>query len=188
MDQILEGLEVPSHVGQWVRCRDDTNRVLFPGILVKSADFEEQCVGLAVSTSDPTLIFPRTLIALTRGPHGSHPCTVCLVHQDHLTDLTTTFECHTAEQSKQVYDRFTALNVQGTMGQAEALMAKYSLRPVKESAFNVILNCLFMPHHIIRVRFGRLDFQIHIKVSRLINSMGSKGVWQLTSTRPFLSI
>jgi hypothetical protein len=42
MEQVMGSLEVPSHLGRWARCGDDIGRVLFPGILIKSTDFEEQ--------------------------------------------------------------------------------------------------------------------------------------------------
>jgi hypothetical protein len=48
VDSIFQSLQSASHLGRWTRCGDGAERVLYPGILVAAADFEEQCVLLLI--------------------------------------------------------------------------------------------------------------------------------------------
>jgi len=40
--KLLEAIKEHSRTGYWVRCSDDIERLLYPFILILSADYEEQ--------------------------------------------------------------------------------------------------------------------------------------------------
>lgn len=114
------------------------------------------------------LIF-RSNIALTRGPHARHPCTICLVHTDDLLDLVSRQESRTAQRSEEIYAEYTRLHVRGTMGRAEGLMKGHSLRPVKERlALIPIANLLTF---VIRMPSGHSGFPIRTKAYHSTNCM-----------------
>ncbi|KAI9428775.1 hypothetical protein H4582DRAFT_2091022 [Lactarius indigo] len=72
--RIIESIIEKSKTGCWLRCADGTDQLFYPGIIILSADYEEQCI-----------------MSLIRGTRGKRPCPVCLVPDDELTDITRTW-------------------------------------------------------------------------------------------------
>ncbi|KAJ3555276.1 hypothetical protein NP233_g12248 [Leucocoprinus birnbaumii] len=101
--------------GVHVECGDGITRVLFPGILILSADYEEQAV-----------------MALIRGFQGSFPCPVCLVPAGSQPHLTTQFPLRTQEDTQDTVRKARAAGMNKTM--AEQILKEKGLRRV-DNAF-----------------------------------------------------
>ncbi|KAG0700922.1 hypothetical protein DFH29DRAFT_982909 [Suillus ampliporus] len=82
--KLLESIIQFSRTGYWFECGDAIRRLIWPLILILSADYEEQCI-----------------MALICGLQGKFPCPICLVPRDeqsvlsHKLQLWTTlsFDC-----------------------------------------------------------------------------------------------
>ncbi|KAK0457561.1 uncharacterized protein EV420DRAFT_1621072 [Desarmillaria tabescens] len=83
--------------------------ILYPFILILSADYEEHC-----------------MMTLTRGGRANYPCPVCLIPLTNLSDLSITYPLRTTESMKEIYDRACLLNAD----QAEELLKLHGLHKV----------------------------------------------------------
>ncbi|TFK61559.1 hypothetical protein BDN72DRAFT_438464 [Pluteus cervinus] len=79
---LFETVRGKSFTGVYFRCGDGIERLLFPVVLILSADYEEQCVMAAI-----------------RGQKGLRPCPICLVPLDQFADLTIEHPRRTALDS-----------------------------------------------------------------------------------------
>ncbi|KAJ7765040.1 hypothetical protein DFH07DRAFT_770300 [Mycena maculata] len=77
---VMASLEQRSHKGEALRFGDGVKRVVYPGVLIESMDFEELAAWLAIQNST-----------------SLHPCPQCLVHKDNLPQLTRAFPQRTTE-------------------------------------------------------------------------------------------
>lgn len=102
-----------SRVGYGVVCADTILRTLYILIKFASGDYEEQV--------DMTLI---------RGVNSLHPCPVCLVPRNALSDITTCYPSRTAQQSRKAYQEAFEYRRVGESGKAEEVLKTYSLRAV----------------------------------------------------------
>ncbi|KAG9041259.1 hypothetical protein FS837_012488 [Tulasnella sp. UAMH 9824] len=102
-----------SRVGHGVICADAVLRTLYILIKFASGDYEEQVD-----------------MALIRGVNSLHPCPVCLVPRNALSDITTRYPSRTAEQSWKAYQEAFASQAAGENSKAEEVLKAYSLRPV----------------------------------------------------------
>ncbi|EPQ59138.1 hypothetical protein GLOTRDRAFT_103193 [Gloeophyllum trabeum ATCC 11539] len=120
--KLLTDVEKYARTGYAFECADKIIRLLFPIILILSADYEEQCV-----------------MALIRGFRGLCPCPICLVPADKLNDISQTHELRTTATMRRVYE--SAKNMKRV--DAEKLLKSYGLR----AAFNVFWKiCLSDPY------------------------------------------
>ncbi|KAF8427564.1 hypothetical protein L210DRAFT_3614930 [Boletus edulis BED1] len=110
--KLLESIIELSKVGFAYKCFDEIIRVLYPIILILSADYEEQCV-----------------MALIRGMRSHCPCPCCLVPRDKLRDHATNYRMRTSEDAIEHLRRWETDHVTG-----EEALKDLSLRPV-ENAF-----------------------------------------------------
>ncbi|KAG1838877.1 hypothetical protein F4604DRAFT_1691463 [Suillus subluteus] len=83
--QLIESVIQHSNTGYWFDCGDLIRRLLWPIILILSADYEEQCI-----------------MALIHGLKGKFPCPVCLVPQDMQSIHTEELALCTSAGSQQV--------------------------------------------------------------------------------------
>ncbi|EIW78276.1 hypothetical protein CONPUDRAFT_60954 [Coniophora puteana RWD-64-598 SS2] len=128
----LSDIELYSEAGLFHHCHDGINRVLFPVILMLSADYEEQCI-----------------MSLIRGPKGKCPCPVCLIPRENLHDSQTTYEYRTPQQGRDAMATYT--NVSKGAGEQE--LKGYGLRPGKNVFYDIKHS---NPHE--ALSFDRLHF------------------------------
>ncbi|KAI0257967.1 hypothetical protein BC834DRAFT_837424, partial [Gloeopeniophorella convolvens] len=117
---LLEILAGHAEKGCWLQCGDEIARQFFPGILILSADYEEQCV-----------------MSLIRGVRGKRPCPICLIKDKDLADLTLKPNLRTVELSTKTVD---AARAAPTKTEAERILSKAGLRDV-ENVFWRIPRC-----------------------------------------------
>lgn len=67
------------------------------------------------------------MMALTRGPTASYPCTVCLVPKSEITNLSITYPLRTTQTMRAIYDDAQTLNAT----EREALLQSHGLRDVQ---------------------------------------------------------
>ncbi|KAF8123980.1 hypothetical protein EV363DRAFT_1403462 [Boletus edulis] len=108
--RLLESIIELSKVGFAYKCFDEIIRVLYPIILILSADYEEQCV-----------------MALIRGMRSHCPCPCCLVPRDKLRDHATNYRMRTSEDAIEHLRRWETDRVTG-----EEALKDLSLRPVED--------------------------------------------------------
>ncbi|KAF6744588.1 hypothetical protein DFP72DRAFT_1078429 [Ephemerocybe angulata] len=102
--ELLATIKMYSKTGFPVRCGDGIERLIFPIILILSADYEEQCMMAAI-----------------RGVNSSFPCPTCLVPLAEMADMTKTHDIRISSEMQNVY-----LSVKGgpRAAQESALKAK----------------------------------------------------------------
>ncbi|KAK0421650.1 hypothetical protein EV421DRAFT_1746878 [Armillaria borealis] len=83
--------------------------ILYPFILILSADYEEHC-----------------MMTLTRGVRAHYPCPVCLVPLSNLSDLSINYPLRTTESMKEIYERACLLSAE----KAEDLLKLHGLHKV----------------------------------------------------------
>jgi Plavaka transposase len=83
---MFEPLEKPSRSGMSLRCGDQIQRVLYPGIPIEALDGEEACSACAC-----------------RAALANHPCPRCLVHHNQLDLIDKQFIPRTTETMREVY-------------------------------------------------------------------------------------
>ncbi|KAG1905761.1 uncharacterized protein F5891DRAFT_1125792 [Suillus fuscotomentosus] len=83
--QLIESVIQHSKTGYWFDCGDLIRRLLWPIILILSADYEEQCI-----------------MSLICGLKGKFPCPVCLVPQDMQSIYTEELTLRISAESQQV--------------------------------------------------------------------------------------
>lgn len=69
-------------------------------------------------------------MTLIRGVNSLHPCPVCLVPRNALSDITTCYPSRTAQQSRKAYQEAFEYRRVGESGKAEEVLKTYSLRAV----------------------------------------------------------
>ncbi|KAH6880256.1 hypothetical protein BKA70DRAFT_1126649 [Coprinopsis sp. MPI-PUGE-AT-0042] len=84
---MMKKLEMYAENGCKVECGDGITRLIFPIIIILSADYEEQCV-----------------MANTRGGLSSYPCPVCLVPKSEQSVVSVSHPPRTTEDHKAMYD------------------------------------------------------------------------------------
>lgn len=104
---VLASLESRSRNGEALRFGDGVTRIVYPGILVESMDFEELAAWLAI-----------------RNSQANHPCPKCLVHHEDLHKLSADAELRTSASMRRVLNEAT--NLQAT--EREELLKSYGLQ------------------------------------------------------------
>ena len=69
----------------------------------------------------------RCVISLTRGTNSNHPCPICLVPGDRMTELSKVFPLRDSTEMKKIYDESQTLSAD----LAEALLKRYGLHDIK---------------------------------------------------------
>ncbi|KAG1756155.1 hypothetical protein EDD22DRAFT_981579 [Suillus occidentalis] len=118
--KLLEAVIVHSKSGYWFECWDRIQRLLWPLILILSADYEEQCV-----------------MSLIRGLKGKFPCPVCLVPQDEQSVLSDAHPLRTSTESLNILNTARSAS---TQKEKEQQLKAYSLRDV-ENCFGKVSYC-----------------------------------------------
>ncbi|KAH9017439.1 hypothetical protein EDB84DRAFT_1628850 [Lactarius hengduanensis] len=107
--RVIRSIIDKSKTGCWLQCADGTQQLFFPGIIILSADYEEQCV-----------------MSLIRGYRGKMPCPICLVPNDKLADISTTWPLRTAAGMEEIVVHGRTLN----KNIREKLLSRYGLRDI----------------------------------------------------------
>ncbi|KAG1837830.1 hypothetical protein F4604DRAFT_1601105 [Suillus subluteus] len=118
--KLLEAVIVHSKSGYWFECWDHVQRLLWPLILILSADYKEQCV-----------------MSLIRGLKGKFLCPVCLVPQDEQSVLSNAHPLRTSTESLNILN---AARSASTQKEKEQQLKAYSLRDV-ENCFGKVSYC-----------------------------------------------
>ncbi|KAF9455950.1 hypothetical protein BDZ94DRAFT_1353726 [Collybia nuda] len=114
---ILKEVAKYSRTGFTFACADEITRILYPLILILSADFEEQCV-----------------MTLTRGFGANYPCPVCLVQAEELSDLDKTYIYRTTATMQNVYQNAQSLP---RAIDIENELKKYGLRNIDNTFWKI---------------------------------------------------
>lgn len=137
--EILRSIEQYSQVGLSYTCADNILRWIYFIILIISADYEEQYVVLYIHQCQSLMVDKiRCVISLTRGTNSNHPCPICLVPRDKMTQLSEVFPLRDSTEMKNIYDKSQTLSAD----LAEALLKSYGLRDIKVS-FKFLNNILY---------------------------------------------
>ena len=123
--EILRSIQIYAKTGFKVICGDKVECWVFPFVVILSADYEEQYVLVHVSLV--TLTNRRCVIALIRGVNSKHPCPICLIPGDQLSNLFEDFPLRSTADSMAVYE--AAQNLNATDG--DKLLKEHGLRDVK---------------------------------------------------------
>ncbi|KAF8832795.1 hypothetical protein HHX47_DHR1001873 [Lentinula edodes] len=117
--KIFESMAEYCRTGYTMVCGDGVRRWMYPIVLIKSADYEEQCV-----------------ICLTRELKSLHPCVRCPIPHDQLLDFDNKYLERTAKDTIEILNnaRQKALI---SKADEEAELKKYSLRPCFNSFFKL---------------------------------------------------
>ena len=127
--KILDSIIQLSKVGFAYKTFEGIMRLLYPIILILSADYEEQFVVLSAFYFILLIRYiGRCVMALIKGIKSHCPCPICLVPADQLRDHTAT---HPKRTSIDAIARFELYKKDRQDG--EALLQKQSLRPVEVS-------------------------------------------------------
>ncbi|KAG1901334.1 uncharacterized protein F5891DRAFT_1128092 [Suillus fuscotomentosus] len=118
--KLLKAVIVHSKSGYWFECWDHVQRLLWPLILILSADYEAQCV-----------------MSLIRRLKGKFPCPVCLVPQEQQAVLSDAHPLRTSTQSLGILN---AARSTLTEKEKEKQLKAYSLRDV-ENCFWKVSHC-----------------------------------------------
>ena len=137
----------PSHHGDCLNCGDMIERVIYPGILIKSLDGEEACASCG-----------------TRAANANHPCPGCLVHHDDLHRLSMVFVPRSTETMKAVVRASRAAT---TKAEAERLLQVHGLHDVEVCVFTYPSTLRSVCN---RTSSGLCDFRTHISHSHTIPS------------------
>lgn len=133
-EAIVKSIEGHAKSGFYKRCGDNILRILYPLILILSADYEEQYVALNFlpTMSLLKLIYSiRCFMAVIRGLRSARPCPVCLISSEDLSDLSIIAARRTPTAMKKIYDEAKKLNKKDQ----EELLKAYGLRNVEVSRF-----------------------------------------------------
>ncbi|KAG1788983.1 uncharacterized protein HD556DRAFT_1433910 [Suillus plorans] len=117
--KLLESIIQISRTGYWFECGDAIRRLLWPLILILSADYEEQCV-----------------MALIRGLKGKFPCPICLVPQDEQSVLSHELQLRTSTESEET---LRLARAKKSKKERENLLKTYSLRDVENVFWRMLL-------------------------------------------------
>ncbi|KAG2090891.1 uncharacterized protein F5147DRAFT_764362 [Suillus discolor] len=109
--KLLESVIQISRTGYLFECGDAIQRLLWPLILILSADYEEQCV-----------------MALICGLKSKFPCPICLVPQDEQSVLSHELRLQTSAESEEALQLARAKT---SKKEREKLLKTYSLRDVE---------------------------------------------------------
>ncbi|KAH9041102.1 hypothetical protein EDB84DRAFT_1474932 [Lactarius hengduanensis] len=109
---VIDSIIDKSKVGCWLQCADGTSQHFFPGVIILSANYEEQCV-----------------MSLIRGIHGKMPSLICFIPNyffqkipnpkpnfpntipdDQLADVSKTWPPRTTERMQQLIEEGKTLN------------------------------------------------------------------------------
>ncbi|KAG2038095.1 hypothetical protein BDR03DRAFT_933759 [Suillus americanus] len=118
--KLLEAAIVHSKSGYWFECWDHVSRLLWPLILILSANYKEQCV-----------------MSLIWGLKGKFPCPVCLVPQDQQSVLSDVHPLCTSTESLNILN---AARSTSTQKEKEQQLKAYSLRDI-ENCFRKVSYC-----------------------------------------------
>ncbi|TEB18351.1 hypothetical protein FA13DRAFT_1822013 [Coprinellus micaceus] len=91
-EKILESLKKRAQTGDTVRCGDGIVRVLYPRVVILSADYEEQCA----------------MAGIIGGKNASKPCPICLVDNPNMVDFIAEPELRTEAESARIYHQAVA--------------------------------------------------------------------------------
>ncbi|KAK7049204.1 hypothetical protein VNI00_005805 [Paramarasmius palmivorus] len=131
--KMFESVEIFCEVGCVMDCGDGVRRLLYPILLILSADYEEQCA-----------------MCLIRGLRSLHPCPKCMVGKEQLSQLSERFNERTPEDTARVLNDVASLTLKGDR---DDLLKEYSLR-YGQNAFLSFVN--FNPYS--AVSFDDLHF------------------------------
>ncbi|KAH6871585.1 hypothetical protein BKA70DRAFT_1130952 [Coprinopsis sp. MPI-PUGE-AT-0042] len=106
--RILKRVAVFSQSGCKVHCGDGLWRIIFPLILILSADFEEQCV-----------------MANTRGSRSNFPCPVCLVPTGEQWRVSTPYPLRTSEEHAATYAAVAKMSAEDREKDLKALGLRF---------------------------------------------------------------
>ncbi|KAF9523577.1 hypothetical protein CPB83DRAFT_951188, partial [Crepidotus variabilis] len=112
VSEILSSIKSYSKHGTSIKCGDGVTRVIYPHVLILSADYEE--------ASD---------IALTRGVRASYPCSICLVPTGEQSHLSAEYEIRTSDNMKKIWNETQTMNVT----QRERTLQAVGLRDVRNT-------------------------------------------------------
>ncbi|KAH8985616.1 hypothetical protein EDB86DRAFT_3049177 [Lactarius hatsudake] len=114
---IIDSIIDKSKAGCWLQCADGTEQHFFPGVIMLSADYEEQCV-----------------MSLIRGIHGKMPCPICFVPDDQLADVSKSWPPRTTERMQQLIEEGKILD---RSVDREHHFSKYGIRDVDNVFWHV---------------------------------------------------
>ncbi|KDR65883.1 hypothetical protein GALMADRAFT_81379 [Galerina marginata CBS 339.88] len=112
VSQIFKSIEAFTEFGTSLECADGVTRIIYPHILILSADYEEQVD-----------------MALVRGVKANYPCPICLVHKGELSNLSQTFELRTAAEMQVIWSAAQQMNAT----QRDEYLRGYGLRDVENT-------------------------------------------------------
>ncbi|KIJ58811.1 hypothetical protein HYDPIDRAFT_33775 [Hydnomerulius pinastri MD-312] len=104
---IFGSLRHRARSGEAIKCGDDLNRVIYPGIPIESLDGEESCKTTA-----------------TRAALADHPCPKCLVRHEQLHNIDETFTQRTTQSMMAVYQKAACAS---TKSEAESILQSHGL-------------------------------------------------------------
>ncbi|KAJ7059280.1 hypothetical protein C8F01DRAFT_1220265 [Mycena amicta] len=110
--ELLESIAPYSKTGIWVKCGDGIKRQLFPVLLILAADYEELYVIYKFCGRINTEYPCSSVMTLIRGYPSLHPCPICLVHLDNLSDPTDSSPLRTAVESEQAVKEAREMSAQ----------------------------------------------------------------------------
>lgn len=128
---IFKSIETYTRLGTSVECADGVSRILFPHVLMISADYEEQYVVYTIYDILKLTFLSRCNMALVRGQSASFPCPVCLVPKTEIMNLSVSFEARTSDAMEAIYRRAQTLNATAR----ETLLQSVGLRDVNVTLF-----------------------------------------------------
>ncbi|KAJ8074178.1 hypothetical protein PM082_012470 [Marasmius tenuissimus] len=135
-----------SQSGCSVRCGDDIRRLIYPLIMIDSADYEEQCI-----------------MCVIRGLMGLCPCPKCFIPKDELWDLTNVSAPRTAQHAVETHNTVLGLN---TKAEQEEHLKQYSMRPVS----NVFLGLANSdPYRALKRHVAKIGRAANVKLDKRFN-------------------
>ncbi|EKM77927.1 hypothetical protein AGABI1DRAFT_42300 [Agaricus bisporus var. burnettii JB137-S8] len=115
----LQNIVLYSHIGSNTKCGDGQSRVLWPFVLILSADYEEFMA-----------------MALLRGLKGNFPCPICLVPRESQWDLSQSFSLRTENDSKNQFIK--AMN-EKNLEKRDKILKERSIRPIENTFWSINL-------------------------------------------------
>ncbi|KAG1850125.1 hypothetical protein F4604DRAFT_1934564 [Suillus subluteus] len=117
--KLLESVIQISRTGYWFECGDAIRCLLWPLILILSADYEEQCV-----------------MALICGLKGKFPCPICLVPRDEQSVLSHELRLRTSTESEET---LRLAHSKKSKKERENLLKTYSLHDIENVFWRILL-------------------------------------------------
>jgi Plavaka transposase len=112
---------------------DGTTRWLHPIVMILSADYEEQYVHYSTLSCLQALMHHisncRGMISMTRGVNSKVPCPVCLVPDNELHNLGSSYPLRTTDEMRNIYESTKNMSVTDK----EAKLKSYGLRDIHVS-------------------------------------------------------